>query len=405
MSRKFMAFCILFVGSLVAVPAVLAAQEFVYVESNVQSPNGNTILAFRRNADGTLAQIPGSPFPAGGSGVQDTSLGVGSYESDQNIWIDSTRKLLFAVNSGSDTIAAFHIHHNGSLQPVEGSPFSSGGTNPVSIGQFGDILFVVNKNGDPPRVSNTFPNYTAFRILHDGSLRPVENSTVGVALGSSPTQALVVPKAELMFGADLFGGLLQSFRIEENGSIHQNPPLPLVTSDFTSAAPPLPDGLWPHPNLPLLYVGYVAANRLGVYRWNEDGRLSFIRTVPNNGVAICWVRVNRRGTRLYTSNTVSASGDTSTLSTYDITDPENPVEIQTPQLIGQGNARQITLSDDEKFLYAITGRFSTKIPNGQGNALHIFAIQEDGTLSERSPIDIPVPAGTLSQGVAVYTAR
>src|SRR5437016_3905287 len=128
MSRKFMAFCILFVGSLVAVPAVLAAQEFVYVESNIQSPNGNTILAFRRNADGTLTQIPGSPFPAGGSGVQDTSLGVGPYESDQNIWIDSTRKLLFAVNSGSDTIAAFHIDHNGSLQPVEGSPFPSGGT-------------------------------------------------------------------------------------------------------------------------------------------------------------------------------------------------------------------------------------------------------------------------------------
>jgi len=405
MSRKFLISCLLIVGSLVAVPAVLAAQEFVYVESNIQAPNGNTILAFQRNADGALTQIPGSPFPAGGSGVQDQSLGVGPYESDQCIWIDSGRKLLFAVNSGSDTVAVFHIQSNGSLQPVAGSPFPSGGTDPVSIGQYGDILYVVNKNGDPPRVSNNFPNYTAFRILSDGTLRPVENSTISVALGSSPTQALVVSRAELMFGADLFGGMLQSFRIEGNGTMRQNPPTPLATSDFANAAPPLPDGLWPHPNLPLLYVGYVAANRLGVYKWDRQGHLSFIRTVPNNGVAICWVRVNQRGTRLYTSNTVSASGDTSTLSVYDITNPENPVEIQTPQLTGQGNVRQFNLSGDEKYIYALTGRFSTKIPFGQGNALHIFAIQQDGTLSEQTPIQIPVPAGTLSQGVAVYTAR
>jgi 6-phosphogluconolactonase (cycloisomerase 2 family) len=345
--------------------------------------------------------VPGSPFPTGGTGVQDTSLGVGPYESDQDIVIDKSRNLLFAVNSGSDTIAVFHINHNGSLVAVEGSPFPSGGTNPVSLAVKDDILFVVNKNGDGPRVSNTFPNYSTFRILRNGAISKEPISTVGVALGSSPTQAFLVPGTNLMFGADLFGGLLQSFQFDEDGHLHQNRALPLATSDFDNNAPPLPDGLWTHPRLPLLYVGYVAANRVGVYRYNEDGHLRFIRTVSNNGVAICWVRINKAGTRMYTSNTVSASGDTSTMSVYDLTDADNPVEIQTPQLIGQGNVRQFELSPDGKFIYAITGRFSTKIPFGQGNALHIFKIEGDGTLTEQTPVQIPVPAGVLSQGVAV----
>jgi len=208
-----------------------------------------------------------------------------------------------------------------------------------------------------------------------------------------------------MFGADLFGGLLQSFQFDEDGHLRQNRPLPLATSDFANAAPPLPDGLWQHPFLPILYVGYVAANRVGVYHYDGKGNLRFIRTVPNNGVAICWIRTNKSGTRMYTSNTVSASGDTSTMSVYDITDAVNPVEVQTPQLIGQGNVRQFELSPDGKFIYAITGRFSAKIPFGQGNALHIFAIERDGTLTEQNPVQIPVAAGTLSQGVAVMELR
>lgn len=396
---KRLLFCLLMIG---CAAAYASGQTIIYVESNIQTPNGNSILAFQHNSNGTFTTVPGSPFPTGGTGVQDQSLGVGPYESDQNIVIDNRRKLLFAVNSGSDTIAVFHIRSNGSLTPVAGSPFPSAGTNPVSLAIRDDILFVVNKNGDPPRVSNTFPNYVTFRINRDGSISRQPISTVSVALGSSPTQALLVPGTNLMFGADLFGGLLQSFRFDEDGHLRQNRTLPLDTSDFNNAAPPLPDGLWQHPFLPIVYVGYVAANRVGVYRYDRKGDLHFIRTVPNNGVAICWIRTNRSGTRMYTSNTVSASGDTSTMSVYNITDADNPVEVQTPQLIGQGNVRQFELSPDGKFIYAITGRFSDKIPFGQGNALHVFAIERDGTLTERTPVQIPVPAGVLSQGIAVW---
>src|SRR5262245_46838682 len=94
--------CALVLGSLL--PAYTASAQgssptFGYVESNIQSPNGNSILAYRRNADGSLTPVNGSPFLSGGAGVQDTTIALGPYDSDQNIVIDPERRLLFAVNS------------------------------------------------------------------------------------------------------------------------------------------------------------------------------------------------------------------------------------------------------------------------------------------------------------------
>jgi hypothetical protein len=144
--------------------------EYVYVESNLQSANGNSIFAFQRNSDGSLSPLGGSPFLTGGGGVQYTGFVFGPYDSDQNLVVDSRRRLLFAVNSVSDTIAVFNVNSDGSLKAIPGSPFPSGGTNPVSLGLAGNNLFVVNKNGDYARMSSLQPNYTALQIASDGSL-------------------------------------------------------------------------------------------------------------------------------------------------------------------------------------------------------------------------------------------
>jgi hypothetical protein len=37
--------------------------------------------------------------------------------------VNRDHTLLFAVNGGSDTIAVFHINGDGTLTPVDGSPF------------------------------------------------------------------------------------------------------------------------------------------------------------------------------------------------------------------------------------------------------------------------------------------
>jgi len=390
---------------LAASPALHASNEFVYVESNIKTPNGNSIYAFQRQNDGSLQQVPGSPFLTGGAGVQDTSLQVGPYDSDQNIVTNPQHNLLFAVNSGSDTIAVFHIQSNGSLTPIEGSPFPSGGTNPSSLALYGNLLFVVNKNGDFPRANAVLPNYTSLKVQNDGSLLPnnTPSSTYSVALGSSPTQALLSTQNHVIYGADFLGGLLQAIAFDDAGRLTAFPPQALPASEYADTKTPrLPLGLWAHPRQPLLYAGFVTDSRLGVYRFSANGRINFVRSVPNSGKAICWLRSNSAGTRLYSTDTISNS-----VSVYDISDAAYPVEIQNLVLAGLGNALEFELSADNQYLYAISSRGSASIPDGEGNALHILKIASDGTVAETagSPILFNLPAGTRPQGVLTVSLR
>jgi 6-phosphogluconolactonase (cycloisomerase 2 family) len=386
--------------------------DYVYVETNIMTPNGNSIAAFSRGSNGQLQQIPGSPFLTGGAGTQYTGVAVGPEDSDQDVISNRDHTLLFAVNSGSDSIAVFHIKANGSLVPVDGSPFSSGGNDPVSLDLVGNILFVVNKSGDFGRPSAVLPNYTTLQVRNNGSLTPTPESTndtahgyqsaVSVAAGSSPSQAHVVPNTDLLFGTDFLGGLIQRFRFDNTGGLHQLSPLALPASEFTDTTTGrLPLDLWHHPSLPLIYVGFVTDNKLGVYEYNEKGRLAFIRTVPNSGQAICWIRTNRKGTRLYSTDT-----GTNSVSVYDLNNPEEPKQIQRLVLSGVGNALQFSLSTDEKSLYALSSRGSTSIPEGQGNVLHVLTIQQDGTVAETvSPVVFQLPNDTRPQGIAVVPAN
>ena len=43
--------------------------KVVYVISNDYHDNANAVLAYRRKADGSLAPVPGSPFPTRGAGL------------------------------------------------------------------------------------------------------------------------------------------------------------------------------------------------------------------------------------------------------------------------------------------------------------------------------------------------
>jgi 6-phosphogluconolactonase (cycloisomerase 2 family) len=376
--------------------------DIVYVESSIGTPGGNSILAFRRDHDGNLAPLPGSPFLTGGTGVVDDSLKLGPFDSDQNVISNPEHTLLFAVNSGSNSIAVFHIRHDGSLSPVEGSPFPSGGQNPVSVGLSNNILVVVNKNEDPRQNSSkSLPNYTSFRVTPQGKLIPVPHSTVAVAQGISPSQALTIRSAPLVFSTDFLGGLLESFVIDNNGRLNRNTPQTLPDSPFVTFpnAPRLPLGLAAHPLFPILYVGFTPINRIGVYDYNIHGKLNFVTAAADSGAAVCWLIVNRAGTRLYASNT----GDNS-ISVFDLSDPKDPKEIQHVFLRGQGSSFQFALDNDERFLHVVDQRATTSTPEGQGDLLHVLRVNADGTLTEvaSSPIDLHLPENTRPQGVVAF---
>lgn len=387
-----------------ALPAALGqttpAPHYVYVESNIGTANGNSLFAWSRDAAGALTPVPGQPFSTGGTGVFDLRLRLGPFDSDQNICMTPDRTRLFAVNSGSNTIAVFNVGAGGTLTPVPGSPFPSGGRNPVSLGLYQDLLVVVNKNQDPRQgYAGTLPNYTVLRVQGDGSLAPVPNSTVNTMAGASPSQAHVSPLGPYVFGTDFLAGLLRSFVLNPDGTLTANPPLMLPASEFVGLdQPPAPLDLWSHAQLRILYVGFVTASKVGVYEYDTQARLTFVRTVPNSGMAVCWFRVNRAGTRLYTSNTNDKS-----LSVYDLSNPLLPVEVQKVTLRQPGQVFQFELDRDEQFLYAVSQRANTSVPLGDGSYLHVLRVQANGTLTEvpTSPTVLPVPPGTRPQGVGV----
>lgn len=391
--------------SLMTTGGVARAEEtppkgVVYVESNVAEAPGNQILGYKRDKLGNLSPIPGSPFPAGGAGISPT-FNLGPYDSDQEIITNEDQTLLFAVNGGSDTIAVFRFLSDGSLEPVKGSPFPSGGSNPVSLGLSGNKLIVVNQDNDPGHPGQFLPSYSTVQIKPNGKLTPIQGSTFTLDRGSNPTQALVpYTNPSLVFGCEFLGGLIRSFKLSTKGQLIPVDTQGLPPDEFgLSGAPPLPLGFWSHPKKPILYVGFVTINRMGVYRYNHEGQFQFLRTVPNSGKAICWIRANKEGTRLYTSNTADPS-----ISVYDIAnDPTEPVEIQRVVLKGASNVYQITLDPAEEFFYAVTQRNSADLP-ASANALHVLKIDGDGMLTEvpSSPTLLPVPASSRPQGVLAF---
>jgi 6-phosphogluconolactonase (cycloisomerase 2 family) len=391
-------------------------RNIVYTETNVATNNGNAILAFQENANGKLTPLPHSPFPTGGFGIADPTftkfLGLALLlaDNDQNVIVNPEHTRLFAVNSGSNSIAVFNIKKNGNLSPVPGSPFPSGGVDPESLTLANNFLYVGHENLSSKTPSqdaeDSLPNYTGFTVTSEGQLIPIPDSTVTVPNNSGPAQVLVSPNKKVLFGLEFVGGNIRSFKILSDGRLEQSPNSPQQPpqSEYPSSdVPRLPLGLQVHPKEPILYAGFPTISKVGVYRYDQaTGELTFIRAVPNSGQTVCWLITDRSGKYLYTANSLDNS-----VSVYNIADdPTTPREIQHLVLKGQGAVTEIALNSNESFLEVIGRRNSADILEGDG--VHVLKVnQNDGTLTEvdSSPTAIESVNGSVPKGLVSINPR
>jgi 6-phosphogluconolactonase (cycloisomerase 2 family) len=364
-----------------------APHGIVYVGANDPRPGRNAVLAYRRDEDGQLTLL--GSYPTGGTGFANPSNEVGPDDSDQNVVVNAEATLLFAVNGGSDSIAAFGIGDDGSLTPVPGSPVASGGVQPVSLGLADDHLYVVNKSHDPtrPESAGRRPSYGVFSVGPDGQLSAVPDATVAAEPGVSPAQALVSRDGRFLFGAEPFGGALRAFGIGADGRLQPRP------ATAVDAPHPAPVGLAVHPEQPVLYVGLPTRGQLAVYTYDSDGALTLAGSAPNSGRALCWIVTNRAGDRVYTVSNASNS-----VSLYDTSDALAPAEIQSIALDSQGGAFQEALDPGERFLHVVTANGTGQRP--EDNSLHTLAVASDGTLGRPGRTVLPVPAAAHPAGVA-----
>jgi 6-phosphogluconolactonase (cycloisomerase 2 family) len=344
-------------------------KTYIYTEGNVGNPLlQNNVYAYSADGSGTLTAVPGSPFLTGGSGVFATS--GDEFNADQEVIANQAGSVLYAVNGHSNDISAFTINADGSLTTVAGSPYPSGGQDPVSLGTAGRFLVVANKNEDPRQLPNDFlPNYTSCTVNADGSLVLNPGSTIDLAVGSSPSQTLIWPKGHVVFGLEFQTSRIATFSFDQAGFM----------TELSAVTPPTENNLFLgevlHPAKKILYAGLLKTNEVAVYRYDRLGNLTFVTSVPNSGTDICWFKVNAAGTRLYSSESV-----TDTLTVYDISQPLAPVELQHYFLSStNGPVTNLAIDPAGGYLYALVG-----------TAIHVVALDANGLMSEPgSPVQLP----------------
>ena len=80
------------------------SQRSGYVYVNDNSAAYNSVAGFRRNSDGSLTPVPGSPFTTGGAG---TGIAIGSQGSLQPAF---GGRFVLAVDAGSNQISVLRVH-------------------------------------------------------------------------------------------------------------------------------------------------------------------------------------------------------------------------------------------------------------------------------------------------------
>ncbi len=169
-----------------------AQNNFVYTNNDIIP---NTVTGFAVGEDGTLTEVPDSPFLTGADGadVSDPRF----FASNR---IRVVGNLLYASNLRSNSVSGFSIDpETGSLTPVRGSPFPTGGvgSNGISLGASPDGRFLYAGN-DFSR------NVTIFAIGPEGDLTAVGNPVP--AGGDSPNGMVVSPDGKWLAVALSFEG-------------------------------------------------------------------------------------------------------------------------------------------------------------------------------------------------------
>jgi 6-phosphogluconolactonase len=366
----------------VAIPASASASTgaspvvgHVYVNDNTKGTN--TIGAFDRHADGTLTPLAGSAFPTGGAGT-----GTGLSEQGA-IQITSDGRFVIAVDAGSDQVSVLRIHPDGSLRLVSHGVVSSGGAQPDSVAVFGDLVYVANSGtGDA--------NYTGFRLGSNGRLFPIPGSTVSLAANAAPADVLFNGTGTKLVGTEVGTSVIDSFTVGFDGRLTKAPGSPFTAQGLgpfgSEFRPTNPDQLFVS-NAHNVGAG---TGTISAYTDSRDGTLTSIGASPfaDDQTAPCWIEITHDGQFLFTVNT--GSGEISRFSIA----PDGSLTLLGSTPVGQTGgvgAVDARLSPDGQFLYVDESRI------GKVGA---FAVN-GGNLTELSTSPFALPAGATPAGIAV----
>ena len=339
----------------------------VYVLTN--QPSENAVMVFQRNADGLLQ--PGASFPTGGTGL---GSGPNPLNSQGSLILSGDNRLLFAVNAGSDSISTFAVSGD-SLTLLQTIP--SGGTEPVSLTNHRDVVYVLNAGGTA--------NISGFRITPEAQqgkiLVPIPGSTQPLpnAGTAAPAEVAFTPDGSALLVTEPNANQIISFSIGRGGKAASATSLsPTAGASTNPSSGTGPFGLAFSRGTAITAntaSGTPQAGSMSSYAMSASGQLAPVSlAVPDNETASTWAIVAEKGAIALTTNTMSG-----TISSYAVDLKSGSLTLSQPiaaSLVAQDGSSLfpagMALSSNEQFLY---------VRNGANGTVSGFVVQSNGSLT------------------------
>ena len=417
---------------------------WVYIDADSAEPNTNAVLAIPYSKTGIPLTTQSRQFPTGGTGtpyITPLPDAVGTATGDHQVLLSTNKRLLFAVNQGSNSIAVFHVNsHTGALTALK--DFYSDGLSPVALGYAHGVLVVANHGiiapfnplgSSPPGPSDL----VSFAVSASGGLSeiattaPAPDGLLDATIAPDGSEIVttgffpeIVPGAKFpTFGPQL----IRSVSLANGGDLKQLQAFSFPSS-FTSGLKlpafippvlyPLPFGVAfnPTPGSPYVYVNAAVAGKLTVYNYRNPSHLTLVSSTGNLGpggspTAACWIVISKNGKFLYDSNSVTQNISVFALSNGGAT----ATLLEQVPLKSTGTNDALSLDPSGNWLYVIGEHDDIDAPRPEGihpngsispaplkhNYLDAYKVnQATGDLTEIATDVIPVPTVNLPYGVA-----
>jgi 6-phosphogluconolactonase (cycloisomerase 2 family) len=364
-------------GVAVSVPAVHAADararqsEAVFAMTN--NADQNQVLSFTRDGEGRFDEGPRYNTGGRGSGGVNDPL-----ESQGSLTFSTDHSLLFAANAGSGDVTVFRVH-NGRLSFADRE--DSGGSNPVAVAQYQNVLYVLNQGGAGSVV--------AFRLEGNGRLRQIENSTQFLSANATGGASISVsPDGRFVAVVERLANNIDIFPIRRDGTpgaavVNASPGPGAFSGRFA------PDG-----KLIVSETGPAGgqnASAVSSYTVQANGTLTAVsQSVPTLGAANCWNAITPDGRFVYVSNAGSSN-----ISGFAI-GPDGSLTPIGSTVVGSNPPGSVNLdiavSGDGQYLFSLNATVGT---------IGVFPIRSDGTLDQPGELQ-GLPAAAGENGIAAF---
>jgi 6-phosphogluconolactonase len=326
--------------------------ENVYLQSN--EPEGNRVLAFRRDPDGTLTQR--GTFSTGGAGT-----GTPHLQSQGSVVLSGDGRHLLVANAGSGDLSVFATGED-ALTLLHTVP--TGGGTPRSVTEQGGLVYVLNTEG---------PSLAGFR-LQDGGFDPIPDTPRALPDGSDPAQVGFTPAGTGLVVTNRGTNSITLYPVDESGRLGEPVEQP--------SSGPTPYG-FTFANHGILVVteafgaqkGKAAASS---YVLSSRSIRPVSGSVRNGRSEICWAVATNDGRYAFTTNFADGA-----VSRYAVNaDGSLSLEDATAGIAvdGETGLRDEDLSGDGRFLYVL---------NADSRRIFGWAVGDDGTLSPLGAWDGP----------------